>query len=144
MLHVIDFDQLKIENQQALARPSRFTLCSGTQGRIGAQWKTMVLKTEFGSHLLPGPPTLISTRLFGEPYYAVQYNEKIEERNNEFSKLKLTTGNIGPLPARACQRDTYHAPACTTPACTAPVGTATCSHRTRIARARGRSAQCKS
>jgi len=38
VLHVIDFDQLKIENQQ--------------------------------------------------------YNEKIEERNNEFSKLKLTTGNI--------------------------------------------------
>ena len=25
----------------------------------------------------------------------MQYNEKIEERNNEFSKLKLTTGNIG-------------------------------------------------
>ena len=79
MLHVIDFDQLKIENQQYLV--GRCMLTPGWT-RVGRAWFQR-LKLKYDEPL--------SNVAFS--FNLRRYNlERIEERNNELLRLKLTTG----------------------------------------------------
>ena len=81
VLHVIDFDQLKIENQQcAMMEPG---MAPEMVLRLRAPgWSAAVARARADA-----------LRIAHRAITWRRYLEKIEERNNELLRLKLTTGN---------------------------------------------------